>query len=238
MITFSRLGNYGRLGNQMFQIASTIGIAEINDQEFCFPEWEYQNHFKNRLPRFVDKDYQRLDYEGSDFKDFRLVKYNYDLSGYFQSWKYFKDSNNTVKKYFTPKEQPQSAFRDAVAVHVRRGDYLGLQHIHPTLGMNYYDNAMSYFPGKEFLVFSDDIDWCVKNFTKRDVSFVESNDNPVLDLLFMSQCSRFIIANSSFSWWGAYLSGSKTVVAPKIWALNETKNERLMPDWLVLNNED
>jgi len=153
VITYSGLGLMGRFGNQLFQIASTIGIARRNGHDFCFPKWEHQSHFSNKLP------------EGYAFgteikeKNFHYDEYilpkegSFSLSGYFQSWRYFEYCKEEILRYFSfPKR-----IIDNVAVHIRRGDYVGREHFHGLIPPSYYNLAMDQFPGRNFIVFSDDI---------------------------------------------------------------------------------
>jgi len=102
-------------------------------------------------------------------------------------------------------------------LHVRRGDYLQLPTHHPTCTIDYYHKALANFDGK-VLVFSDDIDWCRKTFQDPRFEFVKGNLD-YIDLYLMSMCKNNIIANSSFSWWAAWLNDNKDkkVIAPKKW---------------------
>jgi hypothetical protein len=147
-----------------------------------------------------------------------------------------------------PQETP------VIALHVRRTDYLTLPH-HPAIPLKYYFDALELMEtrlGKsrkecKYLIFSDDPEWTVKqkwgvNFTVVNSRHVkESNGVPdnvldYIDLLIMSKCHAFIIANSTFSWWGAYLSRSKYVIYPDPWFASHLASEKtddLCPDWWV-----
>lgn len=102
-----------------------------------------------------------------------------------------------------------------VAVHVRRGDYIAKDWYYTDLSQtDYYERAAKIFAGEEFFLFSDDIPWCRQNFLGAD-RFDEST-NPIDSLNLMARCRGHIIANSTFSWWGAWLSPhAGKVVAPK-----------------------
>jgi hypothetical protein len=109
-------------------------------------------------------------------------------------------------------------------MHIRRGDYVDLQNHHPLQPIEYYQKSVNII-GKNmhYLVFSNDIEWCKLNLTKdslgvKNIVYVE-NMKPYEDLLLMQQCNHNIIANSSFSWWGAWLNSNdnKKVIAPKLW---------------------
>ena len=104
MIVFSRLGKKGNLGNQMFQIASTIGIALKNNQEFSFPKWEYSKYFINKFPEIQkDENFKIVKEKSFKYNQFRLDNGNYDIDGWLQSEKYF-DIRNT-KALFLFEEQ-------------------------------------------------------------------------------------------------------------------------------------
>lgn len=230
-ITYSRLGSYGRLGNQLFQIASTIGIAVKNDADFVFPEWEYSGDFFNKLPTGTvsgnHKEYVEPNYRYADVVLDRT--YDWDLCGYFQSWKYFSNVDDGIKYYFSFEHQK----RDGVAVHVRRGDYLHLQHIHPVLHLSYYLDAFNFFKGENFTIFSDDIEWCKHNFSGSHFTF-HSTGRDIDDLKEMSSYRHIIIANSSFSWWSAYLSNASMIIAPKLYVNGEEIDDRIPDNWIKL----
>lgn len=150
--------------------------------------------------------------------------------GFFQSEKYFAHNRQYVLNLFDFSDAVKQSgeaylhgisWRDnepTCAIHVRRGDYLKISHIHPTMDMGYYERAMSKVgPVARYLVFSDDIDWCKRNFLGDNFVFVEGLRDYV-DMYLMSMCHNHITCNSSFSWWGAWLSrhdGKK--VAPVKW---------------------
>lgn len=154
-------------------------------------------------------------------------------SGYWQSEKYFQDVSTTIHKELTPKPHnlSESSLTMAVemrshisvAIHVRRGDY-EISVIHDILPMDYYEQAISYitmrFPSARFYVFSDDVNWCKREFTALfpNVHVVEHEleKSSLRDLWLMSQCQHNIIANSTYSWWGAWLNNNphKIIITP------------------------
>lgn len=227
MITYSKLGEMGRLGNQLFQIASGIGIAHRNSDNFVLvKKWEYQKHFKNPLPMAYPSYLSRVIEKEPYYTEYSLSKdTNWDLFGYFQSWKYFDQCKSTIYYYFDFDRESY----DGVAVHVRRGDYLNLQHVHPVLPISYYISAMEQFNGESFTIFSDDIDWCKSNINGSNIKYHQTGVD-IEDLKIMSGFSKFIIANSSFSWWAAYLSRGEKVIAPNNYVIGEYKDDRI-PSW-------
>lgn len=226
MITFSKLGQYGRFGNQLWQIASTIGIATKNQENFCFPEWGYQEYFPNKIPTGYVNNAEIYHEPYYGFTDVKLRNTDWDLQGYFQSWIYFFHCDSMIRHYFDFNKIPH----DGVAVHVRRGDYLGKQNVHPILSLEYYLEGMSYFNGENFVVFSDDMEWCKENLKGKNISYYNTG-NDIRDFKAMCGFSKFIIANSSYSWWAAYLSKDSMVIAPELWVHGEEENHRVPPEW-------
>lgn len=172
---------------------------------------------------------------------FTIPEKNIYLEGYFQSEKYFVKHEKQIRKDFeiiSPlKQKTNETIKhiqevNSVSLHIRRGDYL--QHaMHNTDKKVYYKSAMAIIESKVknpvYFVFSDDIAWAKANFkTNFKTIFVDFNDalTNFEDLKLMSTCKHNIIANSSFSWWGAWLNDneSKIVIAPKLWFNDDTMN--------------
>jgi hypothetical protein len=150
---------------------------------------------------------------------------------YFQNEKWFKNHAYEIKTLFGA-NIPQCPY---VSVHVRRGDYLKLSHFHtPMWEGDYYDRAIEMFPGREFLVFSDDIPYCKERFKGPRFHFSEGKDE-ITDMNLMAGCEDHIMANSSFSWWGAYISPwpNQTIVAPKetSWFRDGVIRTKLPANW-------
>jgi hypothetical protein len=175
------------------------------------------------------------------------------LVGYFQSEKYFLKYEKEIRKDFeiiTPLkkitketiEQIQKV--NSVSIHIRRGDYL-INPMHNTNKEYYYEKALEIIENRienpVFFVFSDDMDWVKLNFsTKRETVFIDFNDalTNFEDLKLMSSCKHNIIANSSFSWWGAWLNQNpdKIVIAPKQWFNDDSiYSEDIIPtSWIKI----
>ncbi len=173
------------------------------------------------------------------------------LDGYWQSEKYFSDIEDVIRKEFTVKSKPDpinesylGEIRDceSVSVHVRRGDYVSnptTAQVHGFLGLGYYQKALSIIlentDRPHFFVFSDDLEWAEGNIkTDAPITYVKYNGaKNYEDLRLMSACKHHIIANSSFSWWGAWLSPDreKIVIAPRRWFKSDRLNARdLIPE--------
>ena len=179
------------------------------------------------------------------------------LDGYWQSEKYFEYIREEILKDFTLKESISDEAKrylleikntNSISLHVRRGDYVENSHtnsVHGVCDLNYYKRAIKHLNGKindaNYYIFSDDIKWCKDNFgfLERKV-FVDDTKSALDDLELMKNCNHNIIANSTFSWWGAWLNenDNKIVVSPKNWFADEYMQEQakdLIPEkWLRL----
>ena len=239
-ITFIKLGSYGRMGNAMFQAATTMALAWRNKDGFQFPKWIYSKDFNIPKYHFVFRSNNGPQYEEPHFHYSPIpYKENLNIHGYFQSEKYFKDFGDKIRDSF--QSQYKYRFRDDVcSIHVRRGDYLIHEGCYNILDMKYYEKAMSLTGYKKFLIFSDDINWCKSKFVGKEFEFSTEKD-PVRDISRMKMCGAHIIANSSFSWWGAWLNDykDKIVIAPSNWfgpKLSPTHDTKdLIPgEWLQI----
>jgi hypothetical protein len=225
---------YGRCGNQMFQIAATIGYACANQMDWVIPNTTinpaaFPTYFPDIRARFgkqVINDEERSEpffvYKEPTHAFSPIPKkINIQLDGYFQSEKYFRLHRDEVVKAFNiPYLQREDGW---CSVHVRRGDYVNLPEHHPLVSMEWYEHALRLMDVGRYMIFSDDIAWCKEHFTAErfphmTFRFVEGGTE-IQDLQRMSQCEHNIIANSSFSWWAAWLNPnlSKIVIAPAMW---------------------
>ena len=140
---------------------------------------------------------------------------------------------NQINKEFTFRNEIQEIASKVITsldselictMHFRRKDYLNLADYHHNQDADYYNEAVGLvlknYPNTKFIAFSDDIDWCKNNLPKEIIVVDTSEhgkDSKFIDMCIMSKCQLHIIANSSFSWWGAFLSRSTGVIAPKKW---------------------
>jgi hypothetical protein len=237
MITFSNLGKFGRLGNQLFQISAVVSHSLKNGFNFGFPQWEYNKYLENNIPIF-NGPYKNLGiYHEKDpwaYSDITRMD-NIDLVGYFQNPAYFGDYRDQILKILEPNQEVKKKLKDKIAlhngkkitaIHVRRGDYLKFPNHHPVPSIEYYKKAIEILNDNTdvFMVFSDDLNWCKENFPN-DFLYSDESDE-FIDLHFMSRCNNFIIANSSFSWWGSYLSNKNPkIIAPSRWVGKEYANK-------------
>jgi hypothetical protein len=185
---------------------------------------------------------------------------NLYLDGYFQSEKYFKPIRQQLLNEFEfPEFDPYNEdlkqqiikSRNSVSIHVRRGDYIKSERIlnvHGVLNYSYYQKAIdilnAVFTGLDFFIFSDDMKWAKETFKEYNTQFFDHNkgNESWKDMALMSYCKHHIIANSSFSWWGAWLSkNTGYTFAPSRWFNPLTVNFNIrdfIPDnWTILDVE-
>jgi hypothetical protein len=264
MISFNNIGNLGRLANQMFQYASLKGIATHHGYEFCIPPKEL---FGKKDP-MVNEDlnlYDIFDIEKnntlltSNNPLFQEKMYNFDeelyqncpdnvdLFGYYQTEKYFKHIEDEIRKDFSFSSELRSEClefisslkSEVISLHIRRGDYVTNPN-HPVQSLEYYQKALALLPQDlPVLVFSDDFKWCNEQSIFSDDRFMIAQKSSVdADLCMMSACTYHIIANSSLSWWGAWLADSEKTIAPKNWfagrCINYNTDDLYCSDWIIL----
>jgi hypothetical protein len=192
--------------------------------------------------------------------DILNVSDNVYLDGYWASEKYFSEIAEVIRTELTPRERldrineemaSEIAGASSVSVHIRRGDYVTnpeTNKVHGTCSLKYYNKCISEMALKvrdpHFYVFSDDVQWTKKNLIiEHPVTYVDHNnqENDFKDLYLMSKCKHHIIANSSFSWWGAWLSTSKDhiVFATSRWLTpGRTDVQDIIPErWLRVDSQ-
>jgi hypothetical protein len=265
MITHQSIGYSGRLGNQMFQYATLKaisletgfpcflpdntkvkldGLFDMTNNKWISYKLDLFDGFEITTPILnvqTNSTYQEKEFTFEP--EIFGISNNTTIEGYFQSYKYFDKYKDVILNEFTFKKEilyknfnTISKYTNPVSVHIRRGDYIN----HPgywTITSEYIQEALSQFTDNEytFLIFSDDIEWCKKIFPE-GVIFIEGN-TAFEDLCLMSMCKHNIIANSSYSWWGAYLNKNegKRVIAPKNWFIPSKPLIDLYPsNWTII----
>ena len=230
----------GGLGNQLFQIAATHALSLRNNDTAGFNfETCYTPLQGNSSPKYRRSILSKINEVNVNFNTiYNEPKFSYCeipysnsllLNGYFQSEKYFVDFKDDIIKLFELPSDSKNKVRDffnwwgindkpITSIHIRRGDYLNNPNFHPICSMEYYSKAMENIGDSYFIIISDDMDWVKKNFNGKNIVF-PSFDDEIDDLTLMTLCDNNIIANSSFSWWGAYLNinKNKKIIAPKDW---------------------
>jgi len=246
MIGFNALGRMGRLGNQMFQYAALRGLARNIGADITIPYYpdavddgignmlrtELFDSFDLRVNTGLLNNGHApvLQERQFHFDDelFRMCPDHVSLQGYFQTEKYFKHIEDEIREDFifhpeisAPCKELIENVDNPIALHVRRTDYVTNSENHFNLPIKYYEAALKHFDDdRNVIVFSDDPEWCKQQDLFSDDRFmVSENDDNRVDLCLMSMCNDFIIANSSYSWWGAWLSANKDkkVIAPVQW---------------------
>lgn len=215
MITFSKLGNKGNLGNQLFQIASTMGLAEKYGHKYFFPNWSYSKYFKNKFP-ILDKDesFEIIKEKEYRYYEWNLGENNYDIDGWLQSEKYF--NSDKVKKYFEFekfREDLEAKYnfifsRKTILVSIRRGDFIRHPHYYQLSHLYYFKAIMTHFPDwkeRNIIFTSDNIGYCKHLFSFLKNSFFLDDLSAIEQLALGSKCNDFVISNSTFSWWTAWL---------------------------------
>lgn len=220
---------------------------------------------RSKIQKKLWKIFKIKNFRPPGHKAFQTKAYLFDKSllqdsyykyfeGYFQNEKYFIQNRNDILEKFSLKEELDEKNQtvlnsikaaNSISLHVRRGDYVSLDSaskVHGTCSLEYYQKAIEYMAKKvktpHFFLFSDDIDWVVKNlridYPYTVVSF--NQDKGFLDMELMKNCKHNIIANSSFSWWGAWLNNNpdKIVIAPKRWTIKKQKGSLIPKSWVEL----
>lgn len=211
----------GRLGNMLFRYCSLMGIAKKYNTDLKLPEWEYTKYFRGSYPAGEVQGRRVAEPTFSYVEEWPFINEteNIDISGYLQSEKYWKHCEGYVRSQieFQPdfKDSVRRNFdklnvfeKTTIAISVRRGDYVNNPN-YELLPITYYVLALhEHFPHWKqcnIVVFSDDIPYCKVHFDCLENVFYSENNSDVEDMCLMSQCNHFILSNSTFSWFGAYI---------------------------------
>lgn len=228
----------GRLGNSMFQIAMSIGYATKYGYKWAVQEMPHNNEsaihrvfpnlpktnekgltFQEHPPRHCEQHNKHFDICHFDYHEIPDRGPDVYFVGFWQSWKYFEHCKYSIQEIF--KLPHVAGYEDYVSIHVRRGDYVQHSGSFPPLTHKYITDAIVYFTEKlstyKLVWFSDDIQWCKDTYQKvhsGDI-FIDEPDE-LKSLSLMASCGHHIIANSTFSWWGAYLGHNpdRVVITP------------------------
>ena len=229
------------LGNQLFQWAYSFCLSKQHNVSYDINFYKYQHLNQDvtvrdfELYKLLDEPIKLIDGPGyNKFNsqdiikiqdDFTFKKHalregsHYYFDGYWQDERYFINHSNEIKNLIKLPDTDAYDFNNSCSLHVRRGDYIKNQSLHPIQPISYYQNAIDIIkPKGKVYIFSDDIDWCKKNLKVENSVFISNNTN-IMDLSIMSKCTNNICANSSFSWWAAWLNKNpnKKIICPKIW---------------------
>jgi hypothetical protein len=255
--TMTSIGNYGRFANMLFQVAGVIGVARKNGLQPVFrplvnldhkerfgsnEDIDLEKYFVNPLPRIPEGLRWNDRPVEWGYHDVRLGAGNWNLSGHFQSFKYFAHCFDEVKYYMRMKDEyPQN---DLIALHARRGDYDNAYH--PVLDMGYYAKAIDAFPkDARFMLFSDDVEGAMDMLGRHKdrVVLTDYGMSYIDSFKKMKSCRHFIIGNSSYSAMAAILGEAKDkrVISPSPWFgpryTNITGKDIYCDDWTVIDYE-
>lgn len=244
-----------------------LGLNHFNTKPVFANDAELKVYSKSKFSKILDLIYLNLPFKlnklyvrepfFSFYKKAMKAPEDCYIDGYWQSENYFKDIRKELLNDFalisevsveTKKLAEKIKSEQSVSIHVRRGDYISIaenQNIYSICNEDYYLAAMNKIAAVNndviFYVFSDEPEWFKASVhSKYNVHFVTHNSgsNSYQDLYLMNLCKHNIIANSSFSWWGAWLNmnAEKIVIAPKSWFKNNSKDTRdLIPkSWIQL----
>lgn len=210
-------------GNVLFSIAGAIGIAAKNRYSYGFYPWVNQEFFINPLPGIengkFERELERINtYKGFDigFLGFNFPD-NSKLSGYFGSEKYFEHCKGLIRYYFTMKDLCKP-YKDCILVHYR--NYKDTATNMLKLDREYYLNSLKRMPNKRIIVITDSIEVAKKTIGE-DFEYI--SNTPIIDFYLLAKAEYLVMSNSTFSWWGAWLSGAKTI-APLNWYEGDWKD--------------
>lgn len=245
----------GGLGNQLFQYAHGLKLLLIDKKNVIFDTSFFANTGKDtNRPFLLNKFNIQTSASFKEIKVPTITKYwkkiihnltgNFEL---FQNEKYFVNIEKEIRQQFTLKNplssdaqmivnQIHTHYPQSVSLHIRRGDYIQnpitFKH-HGICDLDYYQSAIdyikTYIETPFFFIFSDDITWAKENLKiENDALYVSNPSIPDYEeLILMSTCQHNIIANSTFSWWAAYLNqyDKKIIIAPKQWTREKSSNQ-------------
>ena len=246
----------GRLGNNLFQMATTLSIVHKTNSDVIFPETTWAGH-RGHVP--VDLSIFGYEFNRGVIQttnSYNETQFHYNaidvaddltIHGFYQSDKYFNSiREQLLNKYFVPSQTVLDRLStyeippNSLGISVRRGDYLMLQENHCVLSTEYYQECINtHFQNNvdRIYIFSDDIEWCRSIFGD-SVNYVQ--DTVGTQLFLMSKMKHLILSNSTFAWWAAWLSESKDkmVIAPNNWfkdpTLQSQTSDIIPSSWIKL----
>lgn len=239
-MSFVSVDLMGGLGNCLFQIATAYSTSLRDSKTFiCQKNVSYGSH--KPIDHYLNNIFGKINFGtvNTNSQSYKEPFFHYNeipktnnnliLNGYFQSEKYFINYRNEILELFAINNEVnhklQNKYQNLLnkktcSLHVRRGDYVRLNDFHTVQPIDYYKKSVNLIgEDYEYLIFSDDIEWCKNNFDFiKNKNFIEG-DTDYENLYLMSMCDHNIIANSSFSWWGAWMNKNenKKIISPKDW---------------------
>lgn len=211
ILSFSKLGQYGRLGNNFFQIAGVLGLAEKYNAEASFPAWKYEQYFIDPIPH-GEMQKNQVKEKHFHYHDWEL-KGSCDILGYLQSEKYFPKKNPFVFKpdflQRTKEKLPPEVWdKETILFQIRRGDYVQNPFYYQISISYYIDALITHFPNWQdynIIFFSDELSYAHIHFDCLPNAYFTDGLSDIEQMAIGSLCDHFIIANSSFGWWQTWL---------------------------------
>jgi len=260
-MSFVNVNLMGGLGNCLFQVATAYATSLRDNKTFVCDKNSPQV-IHGSLDQYLTNIFRNVNFQESipNSLTYKEPYFNYSeipktigdikLHGYFQSEKYFQEYRNEILELFSIDENTKNKLlskygdllgKKTCSIHVRRGDYIRLNQFHTVQPIDYYQKSVKLIgEDYEYLIFSDDINWCQENFGFiKNKHFITNNTN-YEDLHLMSMCNHNIMANSSFSWWGSWMNKNKNkkVIAPRNWFGEKNKHletKDIYPEnWIVV----
>lgn len=229
--TFSPLGYMGELGNQMFQIAATIGYARKHGKLPIFPAWtckitgrNYTSEiFKGPINQSFDSSFplnNRHTYHDLSYIEIPYMEGNVDLVGYFQSEKYFENCQDEIRSIFSPRENIktyiENKYRDIlnndqkVSLHIRTARRSSNDYdVHSSADSNFIKQAQVIFGDKLYVIFTDNIEFTESLIPSDMNHIIVKGEENYIDLFMMTYFNEMVVSSSTFGWWGAWLNQNK-----------------------------
>jgi hypothetical protein len=253
--TFSPLGYMGELGNQMFQIAATVGYARKYGKTPIFPAWTCKITGRNYTSEIfkgpIDQSYNqgvplhnRHTYNDLSYIEIPRMEGNVDLVGYFQSEKYFENCQDEIRNIFSPrdsvKEYIETKYRgildndQKVSLHIRTARRSSNDYdVHSSADSNFIKTAKEIFGDKLYVIFTDNPEF-TEPLIPADMKYViVKGEENYIDLFMMTYFNEMVVSSSTFGWWGAWLNQNKD---PKIAIMKNWFDPR--KEKAYLNNND
>ncbi len=253
-LTYQHLGHCGRIGNQFWQVASTVGIARtLGVGVQLDPEWEYRPFLSCPDEWFGSEDIGKSAEQVVPFL-------HENARNYLQDYGLWKDVDEVIHDAFSlspgsqlvvDEEWKKIRYSDTTCgVHVRRGDYVGHPDL-PAQEIDYYERAVDSLKPDRVIVFSDDPEWCEQNLPFADTVYRgvvrPLNDGSVeeyrkvppldwIDIYLMAKCDSHVISNSSYSWWAAWYARDAETRYPSMWTNFDWFEWRrmILPGWVEI----
>lgn len=214
----------GRLGNQLFFVAATIGIAKKNNRNYSFCSdlghggIDYNFIFEKNLPKTDYVPENKYNQEGFGYCNINITE-DTEIIGYFQSEKFFINCEKEIREQFKFKKEivnlvlnQYPEITKSASLHIRRGDYVNQPNHHPLMPLVYYEQFLTNYADEyeKIFIFTDDINWAKEIYQGDKFIFPNFSDkNDLYSFVLLSQSKSIVIANSTYSWWAAWLNENK-----------------------------